>query len=259
MAAIELTTATNFTKTGILTALNAQNHLNWVAATSGNVASVNTALFNTSGSWNSTNTSVFNTSGRWNSVYTYVNNNSADFVSTETTVFNNSGNWSNTYTTVQANSSKWLVYQQLTFNSIPNFDVVGDGVIRNLGDTAGMTFVYTPGTDFYRGFTQREDASTWYFEVDLQLASQYGGVDIDIGLNVDYSSAAGSPPSVDYIGLAARSLRGSTTFEVHNRTFSFIIPKLHLGSPVDYIRFNVIARRNVLGNTGVYSGLIKFK
>lgn len=73
MAAIELTTTTNVTRTGILTALNAQGHLTWVASNSASVGSVNTSVFNTSGSWNSTNTSVFNTSGSWNSVFTHVN------------------------------------------------------------------------------------------------------------------------------------------------------------------------------------------
>ena len=99
MAAIELTTTTNVTKTGILTALNAQGHLTQVATNSANWISVNSSVWNTSASWNN-----------GSNAYTSFRANSADFISTETSVYNTSATWNNigsVNSSVYQASGKW--------------------------------------------------------------------------------------------------------------------------------------------------------
>lgn len=193
-------------------------------------------------------TNVSNASGSWNNTHTTTNT--------------NSGRWENAYTAVNSLSAKAGVYMPLSFSSLNNYDVPGDGVIRNLGDTAGMTITFNPETTFCSGLAQSEDDTNWYFEVQLQLAAQYGGVTIDTGINLDYSTSAsvGGSFNTDIILPATRTSESGTNFEVHYRRFNFFVPKVFNSSPVNYIRLNVIARRPSFfpGNTGIISGFIKF-
>ena len=141
-----------------------------------------------------------------------------------------------------------------------NFDVAGDNAIKTLGNLNGMTIIFNPDTDFVSGLYASDDGTNWNFDVQMNLASQYGGQDINIGFNVDYSSSGGST-SFDQIGAASRFVENGANYEVHYRTFTFAVPKVYLSNTVNYIRLNVIARRpNVGGNTGIISGgLVRFK
>ena len=150
-------------------------------------------------------------------------------------------------------------YIPLTFNSFNNFNVFGDNLVKNLGDLNGMGISFaTTDSNFMRGLITSEDANLWNFAVQLNLHAQYGGITIETGLNLDYSSATGSL-AADILGTASRQIDFGTNFENHFRQFTFFVPKTTSGAPVTLIRLNVIARRPAdSGNTGVIRGLIRF-
>jgi hypothetical protein len=171
-----------------------------------------------------------------------------------------SANWQSTFTTIQSISGKIGTHIPLSFSNLNNFDIPGDGQVRNLGDLVGMTVIFHPNTDFMRGVVIAEDATNWYFDIQLNLPAQYGGTAIDTGINLDYSSNNGSL-NTDIFAASQRFQENGANYEVHYRRFSFFVPKVYLGAATNYIRLNVIARRPSTnpGNTGIISGgSIKF-
>jgi hypothetical protein len=152
-------------------------------------------------------------------------------------------------------------YIPFHFNNIPNYDVPGDGVIRNLGDTTGMTLGFFPEANFVKGLYTSDDGTNWNFDVQLMVQAQYGGASIDTGFNLDFATSVNSS-NTDIISTATRyNDILPSTYEVHYRAFTFLVPKIFLGNPVNYIKLNLIARRSVAspGNTGIVSAAVRFK
>jgi len=148
---------------------------------------------------------------------------------------------------------------RLSLSNLNNFNVFGDNTIKNLGDLNGMNFAFTPTVDLMQGLILSETSTNWNFNIDLSLHAQYGGIDIETGVNLAYSSITGAVQS-DIIGTAVRSSYVGTNFDSINRSFSFFVPKVLIGQSVHYIRLNVIARRaNDGGNTGIIGGYIRFR
>lgn len=224
---------------------------------------IHTFLQSASGFWQNTYSTVQATSAQWNidnSTDTAVRSLTGSWQDTFNTVQATSGNWQSTYNTFASVSAKVGTYIPLSFSNLNNFDVPGDGAVRSLGDLVGMTVIFHPEANFTKGLCIAEDDTNWYFDVQLHLAAQYGGVTIDTGINLDYASSAGSF-NTDIFAAATRYLETNANYETHYRRFQFFVPKNYLSAPTRYIRFNIIARRPTTapGNTGIISGgSIKF-
>lgn len=147
----------------------------------------------------------------------------------------------------------------LRFNGIPDFIVVGGSGIQNLG--TGTTGLYVTGSinssyNFKR-IPCRETPTDYIFYARLEIHTQFGGVILDTGLRVIYSSTTGSFGSSS-VSPATRITEFGTNYDTQVQELTIIIPKTIAGNPTNYYKFDVLARRNVAGNTSVIGAFINF-
>lgn len=146
----------------------------------------------------------------------------------------------------------WLKF---SFNSIPDFVVVGGSGVQDLGaGTTGMFIAFDINTNKN---LYREDATNFYFDIKLITHEQFGGIAINTGVRVVYSSAAATA-TVDNIAAATRVAQFGTNFANQNRTFTVTVPKVIGGQPTNYFKISLIVNRIGAGNTSIIGAAIAF-
>jgi hypothetical protein len=136
--------------------------------------------------------------------------------------------------------------------------VPGDNDIRFLGayPNGYHLTLNTVNTDMSQ-LAYVEDTTYWAFDIELNVEAAYGGIPIFYGVNAVYSTIA-NKNSVLQQQFGSRSSDFGTDFEVQSVRVPIQIPKKIASNNVTYIKFELVARRNVSGNTGVISAKMKF-
>jgi hypothetical protein len=152
-----------------------------------------------------------------------------------------------------------MVYP-LRFNGIPDFIVVGGSGIQNLG--TGTTGLYVTQSllssyEYRRILMSNSIGNTRTINCRLEVHTQFGGVALNIGFRVIYSSSAGSTAFND-IGLATRYSEFGTNYDTQVRTMNINIPNTYLGQPVNYWKLDVLCQRVAAGNTSVIGANVIF-
>lgn len=146
---------------------------------------------------------------------------------------------------------KKQVSQRLYFDEFDHFIIPSDSSIKNLGLQYTNLSIALPE----ESMPFKKSGNNYSAGVEVVLYEEFGGVNIDIGINVVAITNSNPPQIHQFIGQGSRVNENADNYGIHKRTFNV---QFTSSDPIEYVKIEVIGRRLIAneGNTKIVGAYI---